>query len=73
MGESLRQKPVRKPRVPRQQRAVEVGADRASDATALETRRAVVPEAVNDTSEGLGVAIQHRAAGVVLEPRKSAE
>ena len=49
---------------------MEIGADRAPEATALEARRPVVPEAVRDASERLGVGIQQGAPGVVLEPGK---
>ena len=47
----LREQPVGEPRVPRQQRTVEVRADRAADAAPLEAGLAVVPEPVEDAAE----------------------
>ena len=52
---------------------MQIRADRAPEATALEARRAVVPEAVHDASERLGAGIEQRAAGVVLEAGKRLE
>ena len=65
--ERLRQQPVREPRVPRQQRPVEVRADGAADAAALEAALAVVAEAVHDAAERQRALVEQRAAGVVLE------
>ena len=63
----LCEQPVGEPGIPRQQRAVEVRADRAADAAALEAGLAVVPEAGDDAAERLGAGVEQRAAGVVLE------
>ena len=63
------QQPVGQRRVARQQRAVEVGADRRRHAAALEARRAVVPVPGEHASERRRAGIEQRPAGVVLEPR----
>src|SRR5688500_1393699 len=70
MCERLGEQPVGEPGVARQQRAVQIGADGAADATALAAGLAVVPEAGHDPAERLGTGIEARAAGVVLEPGK---
>ena len=67
MGERLLEQPVGEPRVARQERAVEIGADRATDAAAFVAALAVVPEAGDDAAERLGTGIEPRAARVVLE------
>ena len=51
--ERLREQPVGEPRVAREERAVQVRADRAPDAAALEAALAVVPEARDDAAERL--------------------
>ena len=51
--QSLRQQPVREPGIAGEQRAVEVGADRAADPDALVARLAVVPEPGEDAAERL--------------------
>ena len=65
--ERLREQPVGEPRVARQERPVEVRADRAAGAAALEAALAVVAEAGDDAAERLGAGVEPRAAGVVLE------
>src|SRR4029453_16148412 len=67
--ERLRQQPVGKPWISREQRAVEVRADRPADPDALVARLTVVPEPGDDPSERLGTRIQAGATGVVLETR----
>src|SRR5580765_54869 len=66
VSERLREEPVREPRVARQQRTVQIGADRSTHATALEAALAVVAEAVDDTPE------RQRPPGMILEPRERA-
>src|SRR5262249_34515907 len=68
MGCSLSQQPVGEPRVAREQRPVEIGADRAADAAALAAALAIVPETGDDASERLGTLVEHRPPGMVLEP-----
>ena len=66
--ERPREQPVGELRVARQQRPVEVGADRRTDAAALEARVAVVAVAGDDAAERRRAGVEQRAAGVVLEP-----
>src|SRR5205085_12052133 len=70
VGERLRQQPVREPRVPRQERAVEVRADDPAGPAALVAALAVVAEARDDAAERLGAGIEVGPARVVLEARK---
>jgi hypothetical protein len=65
--ERLRKQPIREPRVARQQRPVQIGADGAADAAALEPARAIVAEAGDDAAERLRAGIEVGATGVVLE------
>src|SRR5436190_16728240 len=65
--ERLGEHPVREPRVARQQRPVEIGADRTPDAAPFEAACAVVSKTRDDTAERLGAVVENRAAGVVLE------
>ena len=58
---------VREPRVLRQQRAVQVGADQAAAAHALGAVVAVVAEARHDAAQRLLAVAEVRAAAVVLE------
>ena len=64
----LREQPVGEPGVAREQRPVQVRADRAADPAALVAALAVVAEARDHASERLGALVEDRAAGVVLEP-----
>ena len=64
----LRQQPIGEPGVAREQRPVQVRADRAADATALVAALAVVPEPGDHASERLGALVEDGAPGVVLEP-----
>ena len=64
----LRQQPIGEPGVAREQRPVQVRADRAADSTALVAALAVVPESGDHTSERLGALVEDGAPGVVLEP-----
>jgi hypothetical protein len=57
MAERLFQQPIGEPRVSRQERPVEIGADRPVEPTALEARPAVVPETVDDAAKGLGARV----------------
>src|SRR5438105_13051949 len=66
-GQRLREQPVRKPRVPGEQRAVEIRPDRPADATPLVAALAVVPESGDHAAERLGARIESSSAGVVLE------
>ena len=68
--ERLREQPVGEPRVARQQRPVEVRADRAAEPAALEAALAVVAEAGDDAAERLRTGVELRPAGVVLEARE---
>src|SRR5205807_365561 len=70
--ERLREQPVREPRVAREQRPVEVGADHAAGAAALEAALPVVAEPGEDASERLGTGVEPRASRVVLEPGERA-
>ena len=67
MRECLGEQPVGEPGVAGQKRAVEVGADHAPGAAALEAALAVVAEACEHTSERLGARIEVRAPGMILE------
>ena len=68
--ERLREQPVGEPRVAGKQRPVEVRPDRAADARALEAALAVVPEAGDHATEGLGAWVELGAARMVLEARE---
>src|SRR5262245_32392802 len=70
MRERLREQPVREPGIAGEQRPMEVRADGAPEAAALEAALAVVAEAVNDPAQGLGARVEPRAAGMVLEAGK---
>src|SRR3954471_3920946 len=67
VGESLREHPVGEPGIAGKEWPVEIGADGTSDAAALVPALAVVAEAGDDATEGLGAAVEVCAAGVVLE------
>src|SRR5688572_33349456 len=67
MCKGLCQEPIGEPRVPREERAVEVRPDRAADAAAFVAALSVVPEARNDAAQGLRARVEHRAPCVVLE------
>src|SRR5262245_57723197 len=67
MSDRLRQEPVGEPRIPRQQRPVEVRPEGAADAAALEPAVTVVPEAGDHAAERLRAGVETRAPGVVLE------
>jgi len=67
MRQRLREQPVGKPRVARQQRAVQVRADRTADAAAFPAAFAVVAEAGDDAAQRVRARIEARAARVVLE------
>jgi hypothetical protein len=54
MRERLRQEPIGQPRVPRQQRPVEVRPDHTPNPAAFEAAIAVVSEAGNDAAQRLG-------------------
>src|SRR5262245_24113767 len=61
------EEPVGEPRVPRQERAVEVRPDRRPQPAALEAALAVVAEAGEHTAERRGVRVEPRDARMVLE------
>jgi hypothetical protein len=63
----LPEQPVGEPRVAGEERAVQIGPDRAADATALRAARAVVAEARHDATERLGARVQRRSPRMVLE------
>ncbi len=65
--ECLREQPVGEPGIARQERPVEIGADDAPGAAALEAAFAVVAEAREHPSERLGTGVEVRTAGMVLE------
>src|SRR5438552_317647 len=67
MRQSLREQPVGEPGIARQERAVQVGADRTVDAAAFPAALAVVAEPRDDAPERLRTWIEARAPGVVLE------
>src|SRR5437763_10167926 len=67
MRERLRKQPVGEPRVARQERAVQIRPDRATEAAALVARLAVVPEAGDDAAERLGAGVELCAARMILE------
>src|SRR5262249_60799256 len=67
VGVALRGHPARKPGVSRQQRPVQVGANGATEPTALVAALTVVAEAGYDAPKRLRARIQDRPAGVVLE------
>src|SRR5262249_45092811 len=67
MGDCLREQPVRKPRVSRQQRPVQVGANGATEPAALVAALTVVAEAGYDAPKRFRARIEDRPAGVVLE------
>jgi hypothetical protein len=67
MSESLREQPVREPRVAWEQWAVQVRPERPPGATALEAALAVVAEARDDPSQRFCPLVEVRTAGVVLE------
>src|SRR5207248_9725283 len=56
----LREQPVGEPRVPREERAVEVRADRAADAAALVAALAVIAEPRDNPAERLGALVEDR-------------
>ena len=62
MAERLGQHPVREPRVARKKRAVEIRADRTTDAAAFPAALAVVAESGDDPSERLGALVRRRTA-----------
>src|SRR4029453_2434624 len=68
MRQRLSEQPGGEPRVPGEERSVQIRPDRAADATALVPAFAVVPEPGEDPAERLRAHVQHRAAGVVFEP-----
>ena len=68
MLEGTREEPIREPRIPRQQRPVEVRADRRPDARTLQAAFAVVPEPGYDTSDRLRTRVEPRHPGMILEP-----
>jgi len=68
MRECLRQQPIGEPWVAGEERAVQVGPDRAPDAAPLESRLAVVAEPGDHPAERFRARIEHRPAGMVLEP-----
>ena len=68
MRDRLREQPVGEPRVARQQRPVEIRADRAAGAAALEAALAVVAEAGDDAAERLGARIEQRPAAWFSKP-----
>src|SRR5881397_2529104 len=70
VGERLRQHPIGEPRVAREQRAMEVRADRAADATAFVPALAVVAEAGDHTAERFRAVVEMRPARLVLEAGK---
>src|SRR5580765_847699 len=72
VSERLREEPVREPRVARQQRTVQIGADRSTHATALEAALAVVAQAVDDTPERERSLVEPRPPGMILEPSERA-
>src|SRR5712691_2701784 len=67
MGERLRKQPVCEPWIARQERSMEIGADRTTETAAFVPAFAVVPEAGNDAPDRLGARIEPRAARVILE------
>src|SRR6266542_305203 len=70
MGQRLRKKPIGEPGVARQQRTVQVGADRAADATTLPAALAVVADPGDHPTQRLRPAVEARATRVILEARK---
>jgi hypothetical protein len=70
MRDRLSQEPVREPRIPGQERAVQIGADRAAEAAALVAALAVVAETGDDPPERLGIVVEERPTGMVLESRE---
>src|SRR5262245_10502318 len=70
MLEGPGEKPVRQPRVARQQRPVEIRPHRGADACALVAALAVVPEPRYDSAERLRAIVEPRDPGVVLEARE---
>src|SRR5712692_8495975 len=72
MCERLFEQPVGEPRVPRQERAMQVRPDGTPDATALPAALAVVAEPGHDAAERLRTRIQASAPRVVLESRERA-
>src|SRR5205823_8157726 len=70
MRERLREQPVGKPRIARQERPVQIGAHGPTDAAALPTALAVVAEACDDAPEGERLGIEARSPRVVLEARQ---
>src|SRR5438876_343428 len=67
MCEGLREQPIGEPRVARQQRAVQVGPDRAADPRSLIAALSVVSEHGDDAAEWLGAGIERCAPDVVFE------
>src|SRR5206468_13037470 len=59
--------------VAREQRSVQVRADRPSDAASLEAAFAIVAEAGDDAAERLRAGVEPRPSGVVLEPGERAD
>src|SRR5688572_10473942 len=72
VAQGLREQPVGEPRVPRQQRPVEVRPDGAAEAAALEAVLAIVAEACYDAAERVCTLVEERPARVVLEARERA-
>jgi len=70
MRKRLRDHPVRQPRVPRQQRAVQVGADCPPDPAALEAALPVVPEPGHHATERGRTEVEARPPRMVLEAGK---
>jgi hypothetical protein len=67
MGERVRDEPVCKPGISRQERPVEVGSDRPPDPAPFEPRLAVVPESEDDPAQRLGPRLEDRSPSMVLE------
>src|SRR2546425_4758095 len=72
MRERLREQPVGKPGIPRQEWAVEVRPDCTADAAALPAALAVVAEPGDDAAEWFRARVQARPARVILEACKGA-
>src|SRR5439155_2049214 len=63
----LREQPVREPRVSWQQRSVQIRADGTAQPAAFVAAPAVVAETGDDAPQWLGVGVELRPPGVVLE------
>ena len=70
MRERLREQPVGEPGIPRQERAMEVRPEGASDAATLPTTLAVIAEPGHDSAERLRALVQTGSSRVVLEARQ---